>query len=181
MTSSIDELIRIGDRESLNEVMDESDDWMTQLDAAEGLLKLNDSRGLEFLLIARESDDDEIASVAEEILQKPNAQRMIEQMEMTRRAKQKERIEQAKLRLQQNKKVFAYKVVYVASGDILLEDPLGEGFSIDELEQVGLEGWEVVNIIPRYKKLLALGLDDHIAGAYFFLKREVSSQTELPE
>jgi hypothetical protein len=47
MTSSIDDLIRIGDRESLNEVMDES-------------------------------DDDEIASVAEEILEKPNAQRMIE-------------------------------------------------------------------------------------------------------
>lgn len=180
MTSSIDELARMGDRETLNEVMDENDDWMIQLDAAEALVKLNDSRGLEFLLIARESEDEEIVAVAEEILQGPTVRRMKEQLDAGKKTARAERIEKAKLRLQQNKKVFAYKVVYVASGDILLEDPLGEGFSIDELDQAGLEGWEVVSMIPRRKQILVSGLDEHLVGAYFFLKREVSSQTELP-
>lgn len=180
MASSIDELVRMGDRETLNEIMDENDDWMMQLDAAEALLKLNDPRGLEFLLIAREAEDEEIAAVAEEILQSPAARRMTEQLETDKKAKRTERVEKARLRLQQNKKVFSYKVIYVASGDILLEDPLGEGFSIDELEQAGLEGWEVVNIIPRRKQVMLSGLDEHIVGAYFFLKREVTSPTELP-
>ena len=180
MTSSIDELARMGDRETLNEVMDENDDWMIQLDAAEALVKLNDSRGLEFLLIARESEDEEIVAVAEEILQGPAVRRMKEQLDAGKKTARPERIEKAKLRLQQNKKVFAYKVVYVASGDILLEDPLGEGFSIDELDQAGLEGWEVVSMIPRRKQILVSGLDEHLVGAYFFLKREVSSPTELP-
>lgn len=180
MTSSIDELARMGDRETLNEVMNENDDWMIQLDAAEALVKLNDSRGLEFLLIAREAEDNEIVAVAEEILRNPAARRMQEQLDASNKITRAERIEKARQRLQQDKKVFAYKIIYVASGDILLEDPLGEGFSVDELDQAGLEGWEVVNIIPRQKKILTSGVDDHIVGAYFFLKREVTSPTELP-
>lgn len=181
MNSSINELVRMGDREGLNEIMDNNDDWMTQFDAAEALVKMNDPRGLEFLLIARESEDDEIVAVAEEILSSPAARRMLEQMETSKKAARGERIEKAKLRLQQNKKVFAYKVVYVASGDIMLEDPLGEGYGIDELEQAGLEGWEVVNMIPRHKRAMVSGIDDHIVGAYFFLKREITTQAELPE
>jgi hypothetical protein len=180
MTSSIDELARMGDRETLNEIMGENDDWMLQLDAAEALVKLNDARGLEFLWIASESEDEEIAAVAEEILKGPAARRVQEQLETTKKAARIERIEKAKVRLQQNQKVFAYKVVYVASGDILLEDPLGEGYNIDELDQAGLEGWEVIDMIPRQKRTLVSGIDDHIVGAYFFLKREVTSPTELP-
>jgi len=180
VTSSIDELALMGDRETLNELMDESNDWLIQLDAAEALVKLDDSRGLEFLLMAREAEDEDIVAVAEELLQSPAVLRMQERMAVSKTAARAERIEKAKLRLQQSKKVYAYKFVYVASGDMLLEDPLGEGFSVDELDQAGLEGWEVVNIIPRHRKALTSSLDDHVVGAYFFLKREVTSPTELP-
>lgn len=179
MKSAVDELARMGDLESLNEIMDEHDDWMTQLDAAEALAKLNDPRGLEFLLIAHESEDEEIVAVVEEILESPAVRRLQEQLDAARKNARIERVQKARLRLQQNKKVFASKVVYVPSGDILLEDPLGEGFSIDELDQAGLEGWEVVNMIPRRKQTLVGGLDDHLVGAYFFLKKEITSETEL--
>jgi hypothetical protein len=180
MASSIEELVRMNDSESLNEIMNEHKDWMMQLDAAEGLVKLNDPRGLEFLLVASESDDEDVATVAEEILQTPAARRLTEQLENKKRALRAERIEKARLRLQQNKKVFAYRVVYVVSGDILLEDPLREGFGIDELEQAGLEGWEVVGMMPRKKQTLISGLEEHTDGVYFFLKLEVTSPAELP-
>ena len=60
MNSQINELIKMGDRDSLFEVMTGDEDWLTQLDAAEGLVRLGDRRGYEFLLTATMSDDEEI-------------------------------------------------------------------------------------------------------------------------
>lgn len=45
MSSQIDELIRMRDVETLFELMAEHDDWLTRLDAAEGLALLGDRRG----------------------------------------------------------------------------------------------------------------------------------------
>ena len=50
MASHINELVKMRDIESLFELMTEDDEWLTQLDAAEGLIMLGDRRGYEFLL-----------------------------------------------------------------------------------------------------------------------------------
>src|SRR5512142_2792734 len=71
MASQINDLVAMGDVESLYELMAEDDDWMVQLDAAEGLVKLGDQRGLEFLLSAEQSDDLEMHKLAREILAGP--------------------------------------------------------------------------------------------------------------
>ena len=49
MASQINDLVAMGDIESLYDIMCDNEDWMVQLDAAEGLVKLGDRRGLEFL------------------------------------------------------------------------------------------------------------------------------------
>ena len=60
-------------------------------------------------------------------------------------------------------------------------DPLGEGFEVPALDQHGLEGWEVVNMLPTRRALLVGSVDDHFTGAYFLLKKEVgpSESAEL--
>ena len=77
MGTQIDDLVQMRDVETLYELMAEDEDWMNQLDAAEGLVKLGDKRGLEFLLSARQSEDREIRDVAKEVLESPTLKRML--------------------------------------------------------------------------------------------------------
>ncbi len=60
MGPQINDLVKMGDVETLYELMAEDEDWMNQLDAAEGLVKLGDRRGLEFLLEAQGSEEKDI-------------------------------------------------------------------------------------------------------------------------
>ena len=178
MNSQINELIRMGDRESLFEVMTEDEDWMTQLDAAEGLVKLGDRRGYEFLVTATMSDDEEILEVANEIFHSPDLAKMRREIEAERESDHRLRLETAKKRLDRGGKVFRYKMVYLASGALMGNDPLGKGFDVPALGDHGLEGWEVVTILPARRALLVGSVDDHFTGAYFLLKKEVlSSET----
>lgn len=173
MPKPIDELVRMHDIETLYELMAEDEDWMTQLDAAEGLVKLNDRRGYEFLVSASQSEDDEVREVAREILASPALRDMKSQMEAeTARARQVH-FETARKRLQKGAQVFRYKMVYLSAGEIMIEDPLGEGFDLPALDDLGLAGWEVVNMIPRRSAMLVGSVDDRFVGAYFLLKREV--------
>ena len=173
MSSQINDLVTMRDIESLYELMTEDDEWMTQLDAAEGLVKLGDRRGYEFLLTATLSDDEAILEVANEILSSPELERMKRDIEAERGRERQILIVSARARLQKGGKVFRYKMVYLAAGAILNDDPLNEGFDVPALEKHGLEGWEVVNIIPRRRTMLVGGVDDHFTGAYFLLKKEV--------
>jgi HEAT repeat protein len=181
MNSQINELIKMGDRESLFEVMTEDEDWMTQFDAAEGLVKLGDRRGYEFLLTATLSDDDEILDVANEIFNSPELAKMRREIETEREGDHRLRVESAKKRLGQGGKVFRYKMVYLASSALMGNDPLGKGFEIPALGDHGLEGWEIVHILPARRALLVGSVDDHFTGAYFLLKKEVlpSESAEL--
>ena len=174
MASSIDELVSMGDIQSLYEIMSVHDDWMIQLDAAEGLVKLHDRRGLEFLLSAEQSEDKEIQEIAKEILGSPEIERRVDDIRAEDEERRLKKIEVAKRRLQKGKKVFCYKMVYLPAGEILDEDPLSEGFYIPALNEFGFEGWEVVNIVPRRRQVLTGVMDDNISGAYFLLKREVA-------
>jgi len=176
MASSIDDLTAMGDVESLYEIMSEHKDWMMQLDAAEGLAKLRDKRGLQFLLSAEGSEDEEVQEVAREILETPEIKRRMEDFRADEEELRRERLETAKRRLQKGKKVFRYKMVYLPAGDIMSEDPLSEGYQVPALDEFGFEGWEVVNMIPRRRQVLVATVDDHFTGAYFLLKREVDPE-----
>lgn len=183
MSSQIDDLVAIRDVETLFELMAEDEDWMIQLDAAEGLVKLGDKRGLEFLISAEQSEDEDIRDTAKEILQSPALQRKLDDIRADEEKLRREKIETAKKRLQKGKKVFRYKMVYFPAGDILNEDPMSEGFEVPALDEFGFEGWEVVNMIPRRRQTLSSVVDDGLSGAYFLLKREVGADesAELDE
>ena len=179
MNSQIKDLVAMRDVDSLYELMTEDDEWMTQLDAAEGLVKLGDRRGYEFLMTATLSDDESILEVANEILTSPELAKMRSEIEAERERDRRARMESARVRLQKGGKVFRYKMVYLPAGAILSDDPLNEGFDVPALENHGLEGWEVVNLIPRRRTMLVGGVDDHFTGAYFLLKKEILSHEGL--
>jgi hypothetical protein len=181
MKSQINDLVEMRDIESLVEVMEEHEDWIVQLDAAEGLAKLGDRRGLEYLLVAKDSEDYDVREVAKEILEDPAVARMRAEMEAEERRALLGSIGNAKARLQKGQKVFTYKMIYLPAGEILSEDTSDDGFNILGLDKAGLEGWEVVNIVPRKRQILVGDIDDHFVGAYFLLKKEMGADegTEL--
>ncbi|MCI0608751.1 MAG: hypothetical protein L0Z71_06780, partial [Anaerolineae bacterium] len=100
MNSQIKDLVAMRDVDSLYELMTEDDEWMTQLDAAEGLVKLGDRRGYEFLLTATLSDDESILEVANEILASPELAKMQREIDAERERDRRARVESAKVRLQ---------------------------------------------------------------------------------
>jgi hypothetical protein len=183
MGPQIKDLVAMGDVQTLYELMAEDDDWMNQLDAAEGLVKLGDRRGLEFLLSAEQSEEKEVRQVAKEILASPEFVRKLEDLEAEERREHQTKVETAKKRLQGGRRVFRYKMVYLPAGDLLDEDPLSQGFDVPALTEYGLEGWEVVGILSRRKQVLVDSVDDNLAGVYVLLKKEVSSDesAELDE
>jgi hypothetical protein len=174
MTTQIDNLVAMRDIETLYELMTEDEDWLTQFDAADGLIKLGDPRGYEFVVTAMLSDDEEILEVAKEIQDSPEFARLRQKVETEHAGEQRARLESAKKRLQQGGRVFRYKMVYLSAGALMDDDPLGKGFEIPALDQQGLEGWEVVNMLPTRRALLVGSVDDHFTGAYFLLKREIT-------
>ncbi|MDQ2692654.1 MAG: hypothetical protein M3Y68_11515 [Chloroflexota bacterium] len=173
MASQINELIRMRDVDTLFELMTEDDDWMTQLDAAEGLILLGDRRGYEFLLSAMMSEDDSMRETAQEIFDSPDLAKMKADIEAERLRERRARVDSARKRLQNGGKVFRYKMVYLPSGALMGEDPLGRGFNLPALEEHGFEGWEVIEMLPSRRALLVGSIDDHFTGAYFLLKKEV--------
>ncbi len=181
MASQIDELVRMRDIDSLYELMTEDEEWLTQFDAAEGLIQLGDRRGYEFVLSAMLSDDEEIREVAQEIIDSPETAKMREQIESERKREHGERVAFARKRLQSGGKVFRYKTVYLPSGAIIGDDPLGKGFNVSALEEHGLEGWEVISMLPSRRATLASSIDEAFTGAYFLLKKEIlpSESTDL--
>ncbi len=173
MGSQIDDLVKMGDIETLYELLGD-DDWMIQLDAAEGLVRLGDVRGLEFLVSAQGSEDRQMREVAKEILESPAVSNKRYELEAEERRAREAKRAIARKRLQQGKRVYLYKMVYLPAGEILDEDPSSEGFELPALTDLGFEGWDVVGIIPRRKQMLVSVVDDNYSGAYFLLKKEIS-------
>jgi len=173
MNSQINDLVKMGDKDSLFELMTEDEDWLTQFDAAEGLVRLGDRRAYEFLLTATMSDDQDILEAAKEIFDSPELARMRREIEAERESEHRVRLESAKKRLQKGGKVFRYKMVYLASAALLGDDPLGKGFDVPALDYQGFDGWEIVHVLPTRRALLASSVDEHFTGAYFLLKKEI--------
>jgi hypothetical protein len=63
------------------------------------------------------------------------------------------------------------------------DDPLSEGFEIPALEVQGLEGWEIINVIPSRGARLVGSMEGIFTGAYFLLKKEIlpSEANDLEE
>lgn len=173
MNSQINNLVNMRDFETLYELMTEDEEWMTQLEAAEGLVKLGDRRGYEFLITATMSDDEEILEVAQEIIDSPELARMRSEIEAEQRRKHIDQVQAAKKRLQSGGKVFRYKMVYLPAGALMDDDPLGEGFDLPGLEEHGLSGWEVVHLIPSRGARMVGSMEGIFTGAYFLLKKEI--------
>ena len=173
MASQIDELVRMHDIETLYELMTEHEEWLIQLEAAEGLVKLGDRRGYEFLLNATMSDDDNILEVAKEILDSPELTRMKNEIEAEREREHRIQLEAAKKRIQVGGKVFRYKMAYLPAAALMGDNPLSNEYSVPSLDNHGLQGWEVITIIPQRRSMMVGSVDDHFTGAYFLLKKEI--------
>lgn len=173
MSSQVDDLVQMRDIESLYELMTEDEEWLTQMDAAEGLIKLGDRRGFEYVTSALMSDDEEILEVAQEIVDSPEYARMRSEIEAEQRRKRADSLQSAKKRLQNGGKVFRYKMVYLPANALVEDDPLSEGFDVPALEEHGLTGWEIINIIPSRGARLVGSMEGIFTGAYFLLKKEV--------
>lgn len=171
MKSAVDNLVSMRDIESLTEIMNENDDWMLQMDAAEGLIQLGDRRGLEFLLIAKQSDIEDIQEAAKEVLADPETTRMREQIEAEQRFDSQKLVESAKERLKSGKKVYLHKVIHLSTADFLQEDSPEKGLQIYDLNDAGLEGWKIVSVLPG-RHLVAPG-ENGFTGAYVFLQKEL--------
>ncbi len=173
MSSTINDLIAMRDTDTLYDLMNEADEWMDQLDAAEGLIKLGDKRGYEFIVTSMMSDDEEILEVAQEIMDSPEFKRMQADIEADQKRQRTERVQTAKKRLQNGGKVFRYKMVYLPVNALMEDDPLSEGFTVPALEAQGLTGWEVINVIPSRGGRLVGSMEGIFTGAYFLLKKEM--------
>jgi hypothetical protein len=173
MSSTINDLIAMRDTETLYELMNEAEEWMDQFDAAEGLIKLGDKRGYEFIVTSMMSDDEEILEVAQEIMESPEFKRVQADIEAEQKRQHAERVQSAKKRLQNGGKVFRYKMVYLPVNALMEDDPLSEGFTVPALEAQGLTGWEVINVIPSRGGRLVGSMEGIFTGAYFLLKKEV--------
>lgn len=173
MNSEINQLVAMRDVESLYELMTEDDEWLNQLEAAEGLVKLGDRRGYEFLMTTTQSDDEEILEVAREILASPEVARMRAEIESEQRRRHEDRLQAARKRLQSGGKVFRYKMVYIPASDLIAEDAIHDGYEVGALEEHGFDGWEIVHMLPNERNMRAGSVNDPFAGAYFLLKKEV--------
>lgn len=173
MPRQTDELVRMRDVETLHELMTEDEEWLVQLEAAEGLVKLGDRRGYEFLITALASDDEEILEVAREILGSPELTRMKNEIEAELERERLLYIESARKRVQSGGRVFRYKMVYLPAATLMGDDPLKNEYKVPSLDNHGLQGWEVVTVIPQRRSMLVSSVDDHFTGAYFLLKKEI--------
>jgi hypothetical protein len=185
MGAQINDLVALRDYQTLYELMTEEDDILLQLEAAEGLLKLGDKRALDWLLLLKESDDEDISGAAKEMLELPETKRMLEYLNAESKAERKAALAgalaNAKVRLQKGRKVFLHKIVYVP-GDVLFmqEEFITDSYNILALDTIGLTGWEVVNIIPLQTPAAK---STNTLGAYFLVKKEVAADesAELEE
>jgi hypothetical protein len=91
------------------------DEWLMQLECAEGRFKLGDGRGDEFLSTATLSNNEEILEVAREMIDSPELARMRSVIETEQKCKYAGRVRSAKRQLQNGGRVIRYKVLYMPS------------------------------------------------------------------
>lgn len=184
MEAAIQDLINMGDIESLYEVMTEHEDFIYCFDAAEGLITLGDKRGIEFLVDATQSEDEEISDIAQEMLASPEVRRKREELERDKKKERQAALEGVRKRIAEGKKVFIYKTIFLPSSYFISADPSEDGDNVDALNEFGFEGWEVTAFLDNPGGGPApVTRGGRLLGGYFLLKKEVSTgeSAELDE
>jgi len=106
MKADIERLIRMGDVEAPDQNALEDDDWRTPMDAAEGLVKPRERRGIDYLTLTVESEDAAIGDAAAELPEGPDAKSLLAEIEAQEVSAQDARVREAKMCLHQGHKVF---------------------------------------------------------------------------
>jgi hypothetical protein len=175
MDTAIQDLIKMHDIESLYEVMTENDDFMYCLDAAEGLVMLGDPRGIEFLTEANQSEDEDISAVAREILDSPDVRRKREDLEVDKKREHEDYLATARKRLQDGKKVFIYKTVYLSANFFLSNELSEDGEDVPALNDFGFEGWEVAAFVGKVGRASPISANGNLSGGFFVMKKELAA------
>ncbi|SRR5258706_1436854 len=183
MEPAIQDLVNMRDIDSLYEVMTENDDFMYCLDAAEGLVMLGDQRGVEFLQEATQSEDEDISTIAQEILDSPEVRRKRDELQVDKKREREAFLEAAQKRIREGKKVFIYKSVYLPASFFLGNELAEDGESVPALNDFGFEGWEVTAFVGKVGRASPLSADGNLSGGYFLIKKEISADeiSELEE
>jgi len=84
-TEIIEELQQKGDIDGLHKILNNEQDWMLRLDAAEVLAQSGNARGLDFLINALDDSDTEVREVANEILEELDIPRGNEALQQPRK------------------------------------------------------------------------------------------------
>jgi hypothetical protein len=181
MKGQIEELVAMRDTDTLYEIMIGGADEVLQFDAAGGLIQLGDRRGLNFVVEATSSEKKYVREIAEEMLEDPEFKKLLDQVEAEEEKEYQAKVQEAKKRLQKGKKVFRYKAIYLPAREFVQEDTHGNGVQLLDLDEAGLEGWEVVSIVTR--RDLLFSVEKAYNGAYALLKKELASDesAELDE
>jgi len=174
MDTAIQDLVKMQDIESLYEIMTENDDFMYCLDAAEGLVRLGDPRGIDFLTEASQSDDDDMRDVAKEILDSPDVRRKRDEIDSDHKRERQDYLADAHKRLQAGKKVFIYKTVYLSSSFFLSDELVEDGESVPALNDFGFEGWEVAAFVGKVGRTSPILASGNLSGGFFVLKKELT-------
>lgn len=104
-------------------------------------------------------------------------------------------IEDVQTSVQKGKARFLYNFVFLSVDSVLLKKSFCQGFEIHELQRMGLDGWEVIGIVP---KTVGVGLENvsigstsgqtygggiggNVAGVYVLLKKVIHSEEDLLE
>lgn len=188
MEQAVQDLLKMGDVESLYEVMTEHDDFIYCLDAAEALVRLGDARGADFLISATESEDEDIRDVAQEILDSNEIVKKMKELEVApEKVDNTAAIEAVKQRIAAGKKAFIYKTIYLPSNYFISSDPSDGGDYIEALNEFGFEGWEVAAFFPMSaapgRSTSPVSLSGKLTGGHFLIKKEItpSDSAELDE
>jgi hypothetical protein len=116
---------------------------------------------------------EEITETATEILSTPESKRMRDELEAERRFDSLKLVESARDRLKKGKKVFLHRVIRLSAADFIGDDAPGSEIQIYDLNDAGLEGWELINVLPQ--RLMVGSGDRNANGAYGFLRKELGS------
>ncbi len=98
-------------------------------------------------------------------------------------------------RIENGERIILYESVYLPVDSLIANEAMSEEFSISVLRQLGLDGWDVVAVIPRTigvaltntsfgstsGETWGAGMGGNVAGVHLLLKREVSSQNNASD
>jgi hypothetical protein len=64
-------------------------------------------------------------------------------------------------RLQAGQIFYLYETIYLTVGSVLMEQKIGDDLDISTIKKLGLDGWEVIQVIP---KTIGVALTNHVVG-----------------